>query len=99
MDLRQRGLHRRTVRVVLARDLEHGRKGLRISVHQRADLVRDMLVDQYNCNVLALPRKVEKRLLNVSCCCLVIDDQKVLVAVLIHIANAREDEAGCRVLL
>jgi len=89
----------RTVWVVLAGNLQQGRESLVVFVHEGADLISDMLVDQHNSNVLALPGKASKCVLDISGCRLIVDDKKVLIAFLVHVANARKDKPRRGILL
>ena len=51
--------------MVLARDLEQGGERLVVPVDKRADLLRDVLVDQQDSNIVALLGVVAERFLDI----------------------------------
>lgn len=69
------------VRMLLARDLEYGRECGRVGIDTVSDLVGDMLVDQYDANVLALRSKGIESCLDSRGLCLVVDYEEVLLRV------------------
>lgn len=67
--------------MVLRRDLEQRRESGRVRLDAMSYLVRNVLVDQQNCNVLALLRELVEGSLDGRVLGLCVDDEEVLLAV------------------
>ena len=81
--------------MVLTRDLQQGRKRLVIRVHLAADLVRNVLVDEHNRDILAFSRERFERGLDRVFFGFRVHDQVVLLAVgrVGYVAYACEEDA------
>lgn len=82
----------RTVGVILAGNFQQCGECLVVFVNKGSNFVGNMLVDEHNGNVAAILGEAGKCLLNIAGRRLIVHDKEVLVALLVHVANASKNK-------
>ena len=94
----QNGILARVVRVILRRDLENGGHGCRVTVDRVSDQLGHVLVDEDDVDIVATDEALQ-RVFDVGDGRVFVHHEEVRLTVLVHLADAAQEEADARVLI